>query len=272
MKRLVLVVLLVLAVSVNVLAKAKEPTWLRIENLSPDSPAVDVLVNGNVVFKDVAFKKMSPYVEMPNGKYDLQFIDAGGRKDHVITDYRIKAKGGRYYTVVLFGYFKNKDVHAVELKDDPEVSTLDAKLRIVHLSSDMPSIDVYDGTGGRLFKGVDHKKPTDSINLIPDEYSFVIREKGKSDDDKVLKTDVKLEAGKNYTLFMIGDARDASVEFVSVVDAEDTGKPATTQAAVTPGKETKAERKAGKKAEKKAAKKAKKYKAGKGKKSVGRDG
>jgi hypothetical protein len=241
MKRLMVAISLVVVLSVNAFAKPKEMSWLRVVNLSPDSPAVDVFLGGKPEFKNLSFKTIESYVQVPSGKHDVQFIEAGGKKEQVIADCKIKLKGGQYNSIVLFGFFKNKSVHAIELKDEHATAVQDAKLRFVHLSPDVPSVDVLDAKGGRLFKGVAFKKSSDYISLIPEDYTFLIREKNAKTEAR--KTEVKLEAGTNYTLFMIGDAKDSSLHFVHVVDVSGKGK-AVTQEAERTGKDSKSEKKA----------------------------
>lgn len=257
MKRWMCAAFVVLAMSMGAWAKSKESSWLRVEDLSPDSPTVDVLVNGKPAFKSLSYQAVSDYVEIPGGKYDIQFVGAGGGKDQVIAGYTIKLKSGKYHSLVLFGLFKNQNVNVIELKDEP-AKVREARLRFVHLSSDTPAVDVQDSGGNTVFKKISGKKSSKDLTLRPGSYAFEVRD--RESKSQILKTQVKLEPGSSCTLFMIGDARDNSRQVVPVIDAGQTGKVLTTQEGGKTAKEIKAEIKAEKKAEKKAAKEAKRHK------------
>ena len=50
---------------------------VRVAHLSPDAPAVDVLVNGQRAITGLAFKEVTHYIPLPAAKVRVQVVPAG---------------------------------------------------------------------------------------------------------------------------------------------------------------------------------------------------
>ncbi len=270
MKRLLFVAPLMLVASVGFFGKSKEPAKVRVAQFSPDAPVVEVMIDGKAEFSAISSQTITPYKEVKNGKVHIQIVPVD-KKDQVLASLSPKLKGEKAYTIVISGLDKNKDVHVMDLADDMKVEKTKAKVRFVQLSADTPKAEVIDGEGKVVFKNVEFRKPTGYEKLAPGDYSLelvakVKKEKKAKKDKKETKEiketkeekqgprgittfkDLKFEAGKNYTVFAIGEMKDKSLTSVYLVDAEEpvkepaqtldkaepTPTPATTQK--TPGK------------------------------------
>lgn len=76
---------------------------VRIVNLSPDGPSVDISNEEGVVFEDIAYKKASDFIEIPAGSTTFDLTATG--ESEVITsvaDYDFKE--GFVYTIIVRGY------------------------------------------------------------------------------------------------------------------------------------------------------------------------
>jgi hypothetical protein len=99
----VLALLAVLAVSGLALAQG---AMVRVAHLSPDAPAVDVLVNGQQAITNLAFKEVTPYIPLPAAKVRVQVVPAG-QSSPVVIDAELDLKEGVYYTVAATGFLNS---------------------------------------------------------------------------------------------------------------------------------------------------------------------
>jgi hypothetical protein len=242
MKRLLLVVPLLLVSSLGFFGKSKEPAKVRVAHFSSDAPAVEVMVDGKAEFNSISYQTITPYKEVANGKVHIQIVPVD-KKEQVLASITAKLKGEKAYTIVINGLDKNKDVAVLDLADEQKVDQAKAKVRFVLLSADTPKSEVLDGKGDVVFKNVEFRKPTGYEKLAPGDYTLELVAKVKKDkkvkkEKKEIKEikemkeetpapkarvafkDLKFEAGKNYTVFAIGEMKDKSLTSVYVVDAE----------------------------------------------------
>lgn len=77
---------------------------VRFVHASPDAPAVDIAVtNGPILFRNVAFKGVGDYIEVPRGTYDLE-VRAAGTDIVALPLPGVKLEGGTTYTVFATGF------------------------------------------------------------------------------------------------------------------------------------------------------------------------
>lgn len=79
---------------------------VRVAHLSPDAPAVDILVNGQRAITGLAFKEVTPYIPLPAAQVRVQVVPAG-QDTPVVIDAELDLKEGTYYTVAATGFLKN---------------------------------------------------------------------------------------------------------------------------------------------------------------------
>jgi len=74
---------------------------VRIIHLSPDAPNVDVLVDGNLAFKDIGFMDATDYAQLSSGAYNLT-VNLADTKDTVLTA-NAELKSQKVYTIYVVG-------------------------------------------------------------------------------------------------------------------------------------------------------------------------
>lgn len=91
---------------------------VRLIHVSPDAPAVDVVVAGTdtKVFSDIAFKDASEYTPVPAGTYDLEVKAAGTDTTALALD-GVALADQTVYTVVAVGLLSDGSLTAVPLVD-----------------------------------------------------------------------------------------------------------------------------------------------------------
>ncbi len=88
----------------------KEPgkAMIRFLHLSPNAPAVDItLPNGTVIFSNVSFKEVTPYIGVDPMNYTLQ-VRVAGTPNVVLTVPNINLMADKYYTVYAIGLVGEK--------------------------------------------------------------------------------------------------------------------------------------------------------------------
>lgn len=91
---------------------------IRFLHLSPNAPAVDItLPDGTVVFNNIAFKQITPYIDVMPMKYTLQ-VRVAGTSNIVLTVPDVNLIADKYYTVYAIGLVGGKpELEALLLLD-----------------------------------------------------------------------------------------------------------------------------------------------------------
>ncbi len=95
-------------------AMIQDKAMMRFAHLSPDAPAVDItLPDDTVIFGDVSFKEMTPYIDVLPMEYTLQ-VRVAGTSMVVLAVPDIEPVAGKYYTIYAIGL----------VGDEPELEAL----------------------------------------------------------------------------------------------------------------------------------------------------
>ena len=85
--------------------EARKPgkAMIRLLHLSPNAPAVDItLPDGTVIFSNVAYKHITPYIDVMPMNYTLQ-VRVAGTSNVVLTVPDVNLNADRYYTIYAIG-------------------------------------------------------------------------------------------------------------------------------------------------------------------------
>jgi hypothetical protein len=122
-------------------APGTQSARLRVLHGSPDGPAVDVLVDGQVVQNGLTFKDYSPYLQVAAGARNIK-VRASANPSLVVIDATPTLAANTDYTVIA-----RNEVATIEawlLTDDNTApSTGQVKLRLVHAAPGAPTVDIY---------------------------------------------------------------------------------------------------------------------------------
>ncbi|WP_236784867.1 MULTISPECIES: DUF4397 domain-containing protein [Alteribacter] len=178
-----------------------DDAWVRIVHASPDAPAVDVTVNGDVAVEGAAFKDATDYLELPAGEHDVAIYPAGEHDEPVI-EATLEVAAGQAYTVAAINTLENLDLHVIE--DETSSSEGMAWVRVGHLSPDAPAVDVTAG-GDVLFAGAEFPSVTGYEEVEPMTADLDVRVAGT--EDVVLELPgTELEGDMLYTVLAVGFA------------------------------------------------------------------
>ena len=117
------------------------PTSLQVIHASPDAPAVDVIVDGDVLVPGLAFPEATPFVETAAGTYNVLVTVADNPGSIAFGPVDLDFAAGVRYSVLAVG-----ELAAIEpliLTDDPRRVATNAKVRIVHAAPSAMDVDIY---------------------------------------------------------------------------------------------------------------------------------
>jgi len=174
-------------------------SYLNLYNAVPDSPQLDVYLNGTkVTNSSFDYAEFSGYLSFPIGTSVMSFNSYGTATKLLETN--VVTERDKSYTMFLI--VESDKLETWLLTDASSQVRLDsAKVRFVQLSPDADEVDiVVSGTNGAtLFSGKPYKSATSFVNIKPDSYSLTI--KRKSDGTELVTVpNLKIEAAKYYTL------------------------------------------------------------------------
>jgi hypothetical protein len=180
MKKTLSVMLLVVAVMALAVAPALAAgeAMVRVTHASPDAPAVDVCVNGNVAFANLAFGKTTDYANLPAGSYDVQVYPAGSNcQGTAVIDAKGLTLDAKAYTVMAIGKLAEiKPLILVDNLSAPAASKV--HVRFVHASPDAPAVDITTADGAKVFSNVAFGESVDFTPLPAATYDLQARVAG----------------------------------------------------------------------------------------------
>jgi len=166
------------------LLDASTPANLRVVHASPDTPAVDVVVNGNFMMPlvpGITYPNVVPqtgYASVDAGAYDVVVTDSATQGLMPIMA-QLTFGPGTETTVVAVDFLSN--VRALLLDDDNRRLATAAKVRIVHGSPSAGSVDIYVTAPGTLiddvdpdFSGVALEQSTGYVELAAGSYVVTV--------------------------------------------------------------------------------------------------
>lgn len=204
--------------------------WVRVLHGSPDAPEVDVYVGADLAsaakvdgLSGLSFGEISAYTEVPAGSYGVKVCAAADPTVCPIEVAALAVAADTKYTVAASDLLASIDANV--FVDDPDPAGTGAQVRVVHLSSDTPAVDVLTQAGASI--GIDgltypNRAPATGYASFPGgAYDLKVC---ASADDTVCPLDpgsLTLEDGKAYSVFAIGSLT-AAVAPTATAPATDT--------------------------------------------------
>ncbi len=226
---------LTLALTGGILAQESSTAKVRVIHASPDAPAVDILVNGEVAVEGLAFQSGTDYLDLEAGEYQFQVVPAGGTADDAVIDATATVEAGVWYSVVAVGTLDSIE-GLIVVDDVTEPAAGMAHIKVVHASPDAPAVDVAVAGGPVLFENIAFKDSTDYLPVDAGTYDLEIRPTG-TEDVALAIPGLALEAGIVYSGYAMGLLSDGTLTVVPFVDAtfDQSGgaAPTATEAAMT---------------------------------------
>jgi hypothetical protein len=219
--RLVIMVALVAGFAAAPAAFAQNSmAMVRVVHASPDAPAVDVYVNGDIVdpLTNVPFFTASSYLELPAGEHQIQVAPTDTSADDAVIDATVTLEADAAYTVAATGMLE--DIQATLIEDDLSATPEgEARVGVYHFSPDAPAVDVKLADGTALVEGLAFPDGG-AISVPAGTYDIEVTPAGA--DDVVLDlSGTTFEEGVFYSVFANDELENISAEVTTTsVSAE----------------------------------------------------
>jgi hypothetical protein len=240
-------------------AEERDTALVRVVHAIPAGSSVDVYADDNRVFDKLGFKDVTPYKELDGQRYAFNLYPAGaavaagatgsdrpdatrgtadrtpaprgtsGSAQRALASNSEGLDDGNYYTVFAL---PGEDGDAALLRvveDRHERPDADrARVRVVNAAAETDEVDIFaQGQSDALIGGIDFQTVSDYDEVNPFNGALEVR---AGDDDAPISTlpNIRLEAGKSYTVVVVGNRRRAPKLEAFVI--EDVVGPPTTAA------------------------------------------
>ena len=139
---------------------------LRAVHLSPDAPAVDISVNGNVALEDVTYRQASGFLRVDEGDTNIKVLVAN--TDTAVIDVNLNLLTDTKYTVIAADNVAN--IGPIVIEDNIDApSSGNAAIRVVHGAPSAPTVDVYVSAPGDDFAGLTPTLANVPFQVVSDE-------------------------------------------------------------------------------------------------------
>jgi hypothetical protein len=217
-------------------AQGAENGRVRVMHASPDTPPVDIFVNGEKAVTGLAFPNNTGYVSLPAGGYNVKvFVSPSDGTGTPALEADLQVAGGSDYTVLAVGRVGDGSLSLLPLQDNNATPAVgQAHVRLVHASPDAPAVDVgVAGTGLTVFSGVAFKGASAYTPVAAGTYTLEVKPAGGS--QVVLSIpNLPLQDRAVYTAVAVGLVGDGSLAVVPLVDVAPAAAAAASPTAGAP--------------------------------------
>jgi hypothetical protein len=191
-------------------AVAQDSASIRFGHFSPDAPAVDVYVDGEVVVEDLQFMEVSEFLELDAGSYSVAVAPTGTSVDDaVVGPMDWEAEAGTFTTVAAVGSAENETLTVTVFPEDyGAITSGQARITFLHAIEGESGLDLY-GSGILLIQNLQYPSGGDrdgafSREIPAGRYNFdaTVAE----NQSAVLReaNGVQIQEGEAYLLVALG--------------------------------------------------------------------
>lgn len=185
---------------------------VRVFHAALQAPNVDVYVNDQMVFSNLAFGDFTRYVYLDEGEYNVS-VYLAGQKDRPVINQMVDVPSQQIFTIAATGNLDNLGLLVIPDKVSKSPSQNYSSVRVIHLSPNAPGVDILVD-GDTLFEDISFGEGTDYVDLNPGTYNVNVVL--NTDKSVVLPLKVTLNPDKIYTIYIIGNP--PTLQAVQVVD------------------------------------------------------
>lgn len=203
--------------ALSLLAMSDEAA-VRVGHFSPDAPNVDVLVNGEVAFEDLAFEEVTEYAELPAGTHDVAVAPSG--TEDAVLELTLDIEADTSYSAFATGEVGEESLQCSVFVDEPgDIADDQTHARLIHTSPDAPSVNVQVADGGPvLCEDIGFREASGYVPVDAGSYDLEVVPTGSSDPALSLP-DTELAPGTAVSAVAVGKLEDGSLGALFAEDA-----------------------------------------------------
>jgi transforming growth factor-beta-induced protein len=196
----------------------EDSVHIRVAHFSPDTPGVDVYVDGAAAIENLEFPAITDWIKLPAGTYNLAVAPAGTSvEDAAIGPADFDLPADAWITISAVGSLSDGTLApAIKIEDYSTIEAGNARVAVFHAIEDAPAVDVW-GNGAVLisslaFPGTQNGNDGMVIIDVPaGSYDLQVVPSGATEPVVLDLPGTVLEANMNYLVAAIGTLADPSV-------------------------------------------------------------
>jgi hypothetical protein len=188
---------------------------VRFLHSIPDSPNIDVYIDGKRMIKDLPFKNGSAVLPLTAGKHHIDIYPTGNMVDSVLNK-KVTVEAGKSYTLAAIDSVKK--MRLLVFENQPRVPVNESKVRFIHLSAKTPPLDIAVKDRDVVFPKVSYKQATEYLGLTPMTVNLEARE---ADTKTVFlpMPRVQFLPNESYTIVFLGmENSEPELQFIQIRD------------------------------------------------------
>ena len=175
-------------------------SYIRVLHASPDFPPVDIFIDGIETFNMINYKNATQYAHLSSGNHNLDVYLTEDRSKPIISAV-LPVEPNIFYTVSAAG--KNEAITLLPYIDNTFLPNNESKARFVHLTSELPALDLAVKDGDVVFGDISYSELSDYLSLSPMTVDLEVRLSGTKNVILSLPN-LKFEPNKIYHIILTG--------------------------------------------------------------------
>jgi len=202
---------------------------IRVAHFSPDTPNVDIYVNGEAAITDLAFPSVTDFITLPAGSYEIAVAPAGTSiEEAAIGPAMFDLPADAFLTIAAIGSLEAGTLAPAIISGDfSELAEGNARVLVYHGIEDAPAVDVL-ANGSVLIPGLAFPGTLGDndgiveLDVPAGTYDLAVVPSGATEPVVIDLTGTTLDAGTYYLVAAVGTlaAPSASVTAIDAATAE----------------------------------------------------
>jgi hypothetical protein len=208
-------------------AEAAGLAQVRVAHFSPDTPAVDIYINGEAgAFQALSFGNISGFVQIPAGTYSIAVAPAGtGVESAAIGPANLTFRTGSYTTLAAIGSLSSGTLRPALINENfSRLAAGNARVTVFHGIEDAPAVDVILTDGTVLASGLPFGRST-VLNVPSGTYDIQVVPSGATSPVVLNLAGTTLNSRGYYFVAAVNRLADPGVAFALIGGSTIDGLP-----------------------------------------------
>jgi len=204
---------------------------LRVFHTSPDTPAIDALVNtSSAGFNGITFTSTTPYMTYPSGFYDVTVQPANQRTPTWSITKTIVGNQSQDYSFFFIGLQLNTTSNTtvnstaerdlIYFTDDNTlpVNANEIKVRFIHLAPGGPAV-ALNANGAQIFSSTVYKQATNYTHLSAQVWLFDLQMVGSDTNLVSQSIDLRVKSSGSAVYTLVAEGVSPNIKLYAYLDA-----------------------------------------------------
>lgn len=194
---------------------AGQQALVRFLHLAPDSPPVDIYVDGQMVVRGAEFPSATGFLPIGAGEHRFQIAPGNSTLEGALIDIEQDLDDGLVYEIAAIGLLNDLEGAVFEVDVSEIVTPGVARLRVVHVAPHAGSLDIANGGGETLFEDLEFPEAGGYRDISASPTDIVVRPTEEATELARIAA-LPIQPGWTYDLFVVGQRQNDTLQFFAV--------------------------------------------------------